>query len=234
MRLSNTWFPTTLQAQAGWFNNFANQFASVGASLGFTPEELAAVDDDNQVFQFLATNTKTVNAYHDAFRQYRNVLLEGNIGDPAPAYPPALPAGGIPCPTGIFARLQRTVAQVRSATNYTTEIGALLGILPPPPPGPSPESEMKPNLSAVSMPGNVVEVKFVRGKTDGISVETKIDNAETWSSAGKFIKSPASLVIPENPSGLPRSVQIRARYVEGNSPVGQYSPAVTTATQPAA
>ena len=232
MKLSNSWFPTSLQERAAWFHNFSNQFGVVGISLGFTAEEIAALEDDSQVFEFLAGATKSIDMFVDAFRQYRLVLTEGNIGEPSPSYPPNPAFAGIPCATGIFERLDRIVKRVRTAPAYTPEIGALLGIIPSVP-GPQPEAEIKPTLTAVSMPGSVVNVKFVRGSTAGIAVEVKVDNAETWSEAGRFYKSPAALVIPENPSKLPRSVQIRARYVDGNTAVGQYSAAVTTATQPA-
>lgn len=70
--------------------------------------------------------------------------------------------------------------------------------------------------------------------TNGVVFETKIDNAASWSDAGRFYASPADLHIPENPSGLPRSVQIRARYVEGDEPVGLYSAVDTVSTTPAA
>ena len=231
MRPSNKWFPSSLSERATWFNNFANQFSVVATSLGFTAAELSETENDNQSFQFLASTSAAIEAFVDAFRQYRLVLTEGNIGDPAPAYPPNPAFAAAPCATGIFERLDQTVKRIRSAPAYTSEIGALLGIIPSNP-GPQPEDEMKPTLTAVPMPGSVVNVKFVRGSTDGIAVEMKIDNAETWSDGGKYLRSPAQLAIPENPSGLPRSVQIRARYVEGNDPVGQYSAAVTTATQP--
>lgn len=93
---------------------------------------------------------------------------------------------------------------------------------------------MQPALKTVSLPGSVVQVKFVRGTTDGVVLETKVDNADTWSDAGRFFSSPAELVIPQNAQNLPRAVQVRARFVEGNSPVGQFSDIVTTATQPTA
>ena len=64
-------------------------------------------------------------------------------------------------------------------------------------------------------------------------IETKLDNSDTWLNAGQFQSSPATLVIPGNPESLPRAVQLRARYVEKNAPVGQYSAVVATATQPA-
>jgi hypothetical protein len=83
------------------------------------------------------------------------------------------------------------------------------------------------------MPGSVVNVSFKKKFTNGIRVEIQVDNAATWSDAGRYYESPAELVIPENPQNLPRSVQVRARYVEGNTAVGQYSQTATVATQPA-
>jgi hypothetical protein len=81
------------------------------------------------------------------------------------------------------------------------------------------------------MPGSVVEVSFTRGKSDGVVIETKVDNSATWSSAGTYFKSPASLNIPDG-NGLPHSVQIRARYIIGNEPVGQNSDTVNAVTTP--
>jgi len=91
--------------------------------------------------------------------------------------------------------------------------------------------DLKPVLKANAMPGNVVEVKFTRGSTDGIDVEIKVDNATTWSSGGRFFKSPAALNIPDG-TGLPHAVQIRARYLDGNAPVGQNSDTVNIVTTP--
>ena len=94
--------------------------------------------------------------------------------------------------------------------------------------------EMQPKLKAVSMPGSVVQVKFTRGQMDGVVNETKLDNAETWTETGRYFTLPAELVIPTNAQNLPRSVQMRARYVEGNTPVGLYSQVDTVATLPSA
>ena len=135
-----------------------------------------------------------------------------------------------PVPTGIWERVDGFVKRIRVAPAYTNEIGALLGIIPSGS-GPQPENEMRPDLTPTSLPNSVVQVKFVRGKSDGVVIETNLDNG-TWSEAGRFFKSPATLAIPENPTGVPRAVQLRARYVEGDSPVGQFSPTVTIATQP--
>ena len=230
---SKRWFPSTLQERAAWFANFASKFSTVGVSLGFTEAELTAVESDSAVVQFLAFTAAELENFRSAVQQYRTIVTEGEIGAPTPAFPAnvsfVLP--GV-VPTGIFERLDNIVKRVRVAPAYTNEIGALLGIIPAAP-APQPESGLKPTLAATAMPGNVVEVKFVRGNTDGVVIETKIDNAETWSEAGRYFSSPANLSIPENPEKLPRAVQIRARYVDKDTLVGQYSFAVTTATQPA-
>lgn len=231
---SNSWFPTSLQERAAWLDNFANQFAILAVPLGFTAATATAVSDDNEAFQFCASQTVEVEAFARAFRAYRQTLTEGEIGGRPPAYP-ANPTTVPPntVGAGLFERLDELVRQIRVSSNYTPEIGALLGIVPESTVRPAPE-DMQPELKVSTLPGSVVQVKFVRGYSSGIVLETKLDNSDNWTNVGIFPASPAVVVVPQNAENLPRSVQIRARYVEGNSPVGQFSPIVTTATQPTA
>lgn len=230
---SNRWFPNSLQQRAAWFANFSTNFSLVGGMLGFTAAETTAAENDNTVFQFLAATTVQLDSFTKAVQQYRSIITEGAVGDPTPLFPPDV-SFTLPqvIPTGIFQRLDENVKRIRTAPLYTHEIGALLGIIPSSSqPSSESEAEMHPTLSATSLPNSLVQVKFVRGATDGILIETSIDNG-TWGEAGRFFKSPANLVIPENPQNLPRSVQMRARYVQGDNPFGQYSPIITTASQP--
>ena len=230
---SNKWFSMSLQERAAWFQNFAAQFNSIAGMLGFLPATVTAVNLDRDDMVFCAQSAIEVDAYAKAVRKYRRLLTEGDVGSPATAFPtnPTL-APPAQVATGIFERLDNLVKRIRLAPAYNDEIGAALGILPVPPNGFAPDT-MQPSLKASTLPGSVVQIKFVRGSTDGVVIETKLDNADTWSNAGKFFKSPAELVIPVNALNLPRSVQVRARYVEGDTPVGQFSDVVTTATQPA-
>jgi hypothetical protein len=233
MRPSNRYFPTSLAAQAAWFNNWAAGVGNVGASMGLSVAEIASVQADNTIVQFLAMTAVELDAYRSAVQQYRTIITEGKVGDPTPEFPAAIaPTLPTPVPTGIWERVDGFVKRIRVAAAYTDEIGALLGIIPSGS-GPVPENEMKPELTPTSLPNSVVQVKFVRGATDGVMIEMSLDNG-TWSEAGRYFKSPANLVVPENPEKSPRAVQIRARYVEGDSPVGQFSNIVTTASQPAA
>ena len=200
---SRSWFPASLQERAAWFQNFAVQFSPIAASLGFLPAVVTQVASDNDDFQFCASQTVEVEAFAKAFRAYRQTVTEGNVGEPAPAYPlnpSAVPPAQVP--TGIFERLDELVKRIRVAPAYTAEIGALLGIVPAQSNNILPE-ELQPVLKVTTLPGSVVQVKFTRGDTNGIFVETKIDNSETWNSVGVYPTSPAVLVIPQNPQNLP-------------------------------
>ncbi len=221
----------SLIERAAWYLNFNTQIQLIGLTLGLTQDELDTIKNDNAVIQFLATAFVTIKAYTTAVRNYRKVITEGDVGDVTPEFPAnmglALPAV---IETGMFERLDTYVGRIRSSAAYTAEIGGLLGIISAHPVPLAPE-DMKPDISAEPFQGNVIEVKFVRGKTGGVRIETAVDKAE-WTSHGNFFKSPAPINIPVNEAGLPRQVLIRARYLDGNVPVGIASDVVTVQTIP--
>jgi hypothetical protein len=229
---SNKWFPSTLQERAAWFANFNTNFQVEGVALGFTPAELLAIAHESETYTYLADATLTIEAYLDAFRQYRKIVTEGDIGDPTPDFPSDI---SLTLPnsmaTGMFERLDNLVKRIRVAPNYTDEIGALLGIIPSSGGG-TPEADLKPLLKASAQPGNIVEVKFTRGDTDGIVIEYQIDTETDWTLAGKFFKSPAALEIAAKEGNLPRAVRLRARFLKGNDAVGLNSDTVNVTTTP--
>lgn len=232
---SSTYFPTNLQERAAWFDNFAAVIQVIGASLGLTVAEIAQIVADNAMLQFLATFDVTVSEYTGGVRSFRRVVTEGDIGEPTPVFPadltPTVPAS---VPTGLFERLDGFVRRIRVAPAYTLVIGVQLGIVRRR--EDLPEAVVlgteQPRITALPQPGNVVNVKFVRGKSDGMFIETQLDNQLTWNEAGRYLKSPAVLHIPKNADNLPRNVQIRARYLDGNDPVGDWSQIETVQTIP--
>lgn len=231
MRLNNRWAPAGLQELAAWFENFSTNMQTLGASLGFSTAELAAIDADAVMLTQLAANDIASRTYVDGVRAYRKIITEGDIGDPAPVFPTDFtnPPTTAVAP-GLFERLDRNVTRVRAAANYTNEIGEVLDIIP----SRSDDIavvDLKPVLKASTQPGNVVEVSFVRGKTDGVEIETMVDGTGGWVSSGRYLKSPAVLNVP-NGTGAPRAVQIRARFVDGNLAVGQNSDTVNVVTTP--
>lgn len=228
---SKRWFPTTLRERSAWMKNFARQLAIVGPSLGFSAAEIDSVNKDAEDLESLAASIRSAEAFMSALREFRISLTEDRIGTPTPV-PPNFsfvpPPNGVPA--GIFQRLDRLVRRIRTAPAYTDEVGALLNILHSRS-EPAQESEMSPSIRPSAMPGNIVEVRFTRGDTDGVSIQMQLDKDEEWRDAGRFFKSPAELQIPDG-DGLPRAVRLRARYVIGNHAVGQNSDIVNVVTTP--
>lgn len=221
---SRNWFPSSLAERAAWMQNFTTEFGKIATSLGFTPLEVGNVEGDNTAFQWLAQIAVTVDSYQKAMTAYRKSITEGDISSPAVELPlpPTYPVTPPTVDPGLFERLDNLVKRIRVAPSYSPEDGAALGIIPSTPPAPEPET-MKPTLKLLAEPGNVIVVDFVRGKTDGIDVQMQLDGSETWESAGKFFKSPAQIVVPSGTMAAPRAVKLRARYLQGNTTVGQYS-----------
>ena len=226
------WFPTNLQERAAWYDNLNTNIQVIGVDLGLTAEELESVSLDNTVIQYLATATVALDAYTEAVRNYRRVITEGDVGDPAPNFPASITlATPANVDTGIFERLDGYVKRIRVAPNYTAEAGALLGITTGGGGPHIPIGEIPPVIKASVDPGNIVEVKFVKGSSDGIYIETNVDGGD-WTFKEKAIKSPAVFSVEANTGNTPRGVQIRARFLDGNAAVGDWSDIVTVQTIP--
>ena len=229
---NSAWFPSSLNARVAWYGNFSGQFTLVAIQLGFVTADIDAVTADNTMMQFLGSAQSQLDAISASIRAFRRTVTEGSIGDPAPIWPPSIIASpSEDRPAGLFERLDNLVKRIRAAKTYTPEIGALLGIIPVKPDPIAPD-ELKPELSVVAMPGNIVQVHFKRGTTNGVDVQIQLDNDVVWNNQGRFVQSPAELNIPENPQGLPRAVQVRGRYFQGNTAVGLFSDVDVVATTP--
>lgn len=217
--------------RAVWYANFNTQIQMIGLTLGLVAGDLAKINDDRTMIEFLAEVSIGTETYADGTRQFRKVLTEGDVGDMAPSFPmnPTFDPPVTPV-TGIFERLDDYVKRIRTAPNYTDETGAVLGITPSAGP-PPPIGSVPPVIKGTSLPGNNIEVTFVRGNSSGVLLQTEIDNSGTFADAGRFFRSPAELTVQGN-NGLPRSVQIRARFLDGNAAVGQWSDVATVQTIP--
>ena len=169
--------------------------------------------------QFLRNASLQMDAVIAAARQFRKVITEGVVGDPTPNWPAQFagsPADPTP-DTGVFQRLDDLVKRIRASKGYTDEVGALLGIIPSKSDPIAPE-ELKPELSVVALPGNIIQVHFKRGTTNGVDLQLQLDNEVIWNNQGRFVLSPALIPVPENPQGLPRAVQVRGATFRATPP----------------
>jgi len=221
----------SLSERAAWMENFTRYFADVAPSLGFDAADVTSMNQDNEDFQAMARAVLATEVLLGAMRSFRISLTEAHPDSPAPSFPNVTltpPPNGVPA--GIFQRLDDRVRRIRAAPGYSSSIGALLNIIPQKPEA-IVENEISPVIKPSAFPGNVIEVRFTRSTTHGLFIQYKLDNEAEWTSAGRFVRSPAQIDIP-NHDGRPRSVQLRARYLIGNDPVGLNSDIVTIVSIP--
>ena len=231
---SHKWFPRILAERAAWYENFANQFADVAVSLDFTANDVNSVNNDNDVFQFLADATVEIDAYKKAIGQYRTIITEGDIGDPNPQFP-ANPALTLPASvdTGIFERLIKLVERIRAAPNYTDQIGALLGILPTAS-GSIVEGEVKPTIQTfAAQTGYQFSVVVTgRGESDMWDVLILKKGAGSWQSVKTAVGKSVDVVITPTTAGEAEQIQVRVQLKKNNQNYGQPSDMVYVTVNP--
>jgi hypothetical protein len=213
-----------LQELAAWYQSFTSNFSNIGSALGFSPAEVTAVTYDNENIQFVAETAVMVTAYRSAVRQFRVILTEGSIGDPAPAFPADItPIVPTPVPTGIFERLNDLVKRIRVAPAYTDEIGALLGIIPA---GKAPqnEGELKPKILVSGGFSNYrFTLRVARLGMDAFSVEIRRLESEDWNEIAVGTASPIDVTVEPTTPGKPERVQVRVILISKNQLIGQPS-----------
>jgi hypothetical protein len=233
---SRTWFDTNMADRAAWYQNFATNLATVGASLGLTAAEIASVEDDNTAMQDMAAAMVALDAYVSAVRQYRITVTEGNVGDPTPAFPAAIdPTPSELRPTGIYQRLIELVERIRAAPAYTDEIGALLGIIPSPSvPGPNiPDVDLKPVIKVSQSVGDYkFDVNVTRLGQDSFKIQIQRSGESTWTDAAFATKNPCHVTVTPTTPGQPERILVRAILLSGNDPVGIPSDPVYVTVNP--
>lgn len=230
---NSRWFPTNMAERVLWFENFAKQFEILAAGLGFSPAEVTSVNNDNDVIQFLGDATVEMKSIDDGMRQYRIGITEGNIGDPTPGFP-AMPVMTLPVvvTTGIFERLIELVDRIRVAPTYTSEIGAMLGIISAQPTPPDPNT-VKPVIKvSASFANYKFDANVTRMKMDSFKVQIRRMESETWTDSGFGTSSPLEVTIQPTTPGQPERLQVRAILIKKNEPVGQPSDPVYVTVNP--
>src|SRR5437867_10869562 len=107
-----------------WLQNFSSKFSAYASTLGFTPGEAAAINDDFAAYQYTMTALDTFKTWLQDLAGFKQILSNGEIGSPIPAFPsvPGLGGPATPVPAGIFRRMAMTVQRIKGHPAYTTNI----------------------------------------------------------------------------------------------------------------
>ena len=231
---SRTWFPGPLAERVEWFQVFATNFADEAVALGFLPADVTSVTNDNLVMQAIGDYNALLDAYANAFRQYRTAITEGDIGDPTPNVPDAPSWPDVSAvPTGIYERLVKLVDRIRAAPAYTLEIGASLGIIPKSPSDSLSPTELKPVLKASASEMNYTfTVDVTRLGMPGYSVQILRQGGTNWTTVALANANPCPVTVTPTTPGQPERIQVRAILSKNNTDVGIPSDATYVTVNP--
>lgn len=227
------WLPTTLPALVVWYTNFVMKLNDFAVELGILPAVVQQIADDRDTVQWLANAQEVYEATGGGLRGFRDNTLFGEKGDADPVVPAfTMPAQPAQFQTRIIERLIDLVEDIQDSDNYSVEnIGVPLGIVVPHTDPISPD-DWTTTLKGKVLPDMKLEIDWLMGEADGVNLQIQYGEENTWENLGNFPKRPAILTITPRTPNTPQAVKIRGRLLDGNTPVGQYSPEIKLIAAP--
>jgi hypothetical protein len=233
MKRQYKWLPRTLKGLAPWFANFSLKFGIFAATLNLTAY-VALVIKLNLMVQWLLAAQEAFDANEKGFNKFRDESLYSEKGDPAPASPiTILPDPPDEFQTAIIEQLAELVEKIEAADNYTSDIGAQLGIVVPKGEGISPGA-VKPSVKCFgALSGyEFSAVIFDRAEATMAEVEVRFAGSETWQSVKSFTGKSVNVKITPPVAGQSAQIQVRIQLYKNNEKYGQPSDAVYVTVNP--
>ncbi len=213
------WLPSREDELAAWFMNFARKVPEHQDRLDLGPVDVIGVAADGAVVHSAVAAVRLAKTRLREWLDFKNLELYGRGATPAVPAPAA--AGPVePVAPGIVRRTRRLVARIKTHRNYTESIGEVLGLI-----GADDETpdEVLPTGSVKVLPGFRVEVGFVKGRFDGVDIESRRRHGTRWVHLAFDSYSPYVDNRPPLTAGQPERRHYRLRYRDNDVPVGDYS-----------
>jgi hypothetical protein len=228
-------FPRTDSELAIWLKNFAAAFATHAATLGFTADEVTAVQNDATMFEYMVSDMlPSTKGLVQSRSAYKELIKNGPIGATGGEIPLAQPLKTLPATVepGIVPRLQQLIRRIKAAPNYTEAIGQSLDIIGNDGNSSDGETTAKPSLKAITKPSSEVRIDFNKKGFDGVRIESRRSGSPQWELLGFDAYSPYTDSRPPLEAGKAEAREYRARYVRRDEPVGEWSDIVVVSTIP--
>lgn len=169
--MRKNYYPHNEASIVQWNSNFVAQLADVGATLGFTPEEITAITENSNNMVQAINAIELEKAKLKEQTELKNDTLDSGKDE-----------------------ISDFVKRIKASPSYTEAIGKLLGVV-------ADESSFDPNIAMpeVSLTKTGVGYDFgfsLRGYFDAVAVFRKMPSEENYSQVGIDMKSPYSITPP--------------------------------------
>ena len=97
-------------------DNIAVKLPGYATALGVTPAEVASVQADAAMFNYIMDMQEAYKTFKQNVSDYKNVLRDGPLGAPLGAVPvfPTLPVAPAAVSAGVFARIRKLAGRIKT------------------------------------------------------------------------------------------------------------------------
>ncbi len=211
-------------------NDHAAGVTTHGATVGFTAPEIAQATTDAATATHAVNGQSLYTSKGQEWTEYKRILLYGPLNDPMPGTPtaPVTGAPGIGALPSIVARFRQRAERMKAHPAYTQAIGEDCRIVAPVAP---PAGTPKPELTAKAETSYVVRLTFAMRGHDKIEIYSKRGSEVDWTLITVDTNTPyLDGRLPLVPN-TPEVREYRARYVDNDVPIGDWSDVVSATAQ---
>jgi hypothetical protein len=199
--------------------------------LSLSAGDVTQLHQDRLWFEFAVLQTGVFKDEYAERVEYKNLLRNGPIGSPNNGWPTldsiVFPPNVPPAP-GIEPRVRALIRRLKAHANFTDAIASDLGINTP---VASPPDVIKPTVRAVALPGCCSQLTYPKRDFDGVLAQSLRGNGD-WETIGVKIRASFTDDRPPATPGQPEIRQYRLRYMDGDTPVGEWSDVVSVTLAP--
>ena len=178
---SNSYYPVRIGDQIIWLRNYRNKLPNHQAPLGYTDDEIAAIQADcDRLIWLLETFQEAAQSFAQAVTSHIQTLQNGPgndlIAPPVFSLPatPVPPANVLP---GALKRLTTGIRNLKTRPGYLDSLGQDLGVVAPAQPAPDPQTT-RPVLKLVLGAGGHVEAQLKKQGFPGARLEVDRGNGQ--------------------------------------------------------
>lgn len=225
------YIPTSEGDLIVWFKDHATGVATHGATVGLSAAEITQANTDSDVVSHGVQGRSLHESKKQEFTAYKDILLYATLNTPLPTTPVppavgALPAGSL---SACIARARQRAERIKSHPAYTTAIGEDCRIVAP---AGGTAGSANPVLTAVAQTDFAVRLTFAMRGHDQLEIHSQRAAETAWASLAFDTNSPYTDGRAPLVPNQPEQRRYRARYVDDDTPVGDWSDIVETTAKP--
>lgn len=210
-------------------NDHAVGMATHGTTLGFSAPEINQAATDAAEALMLVNQQSIIQSKAQEWTEFKKIVLYAPLNTPLPPMPTAytVPPALVGALAAIVARFRQRGERAKAHPNYTQPIGEDLRIVAPVTP---PPAVIKPVLKGVPETDFNVRITFTMSGHDQIEIYSRRGGGDweliTVDTSNPYVDGRAPLV-----AGQPEVREYRARYKDGDEPVGDWSDVISVTAQ---